>query len=92
VESTEFAKLRDHELEHLIAEFGRVANSLERQNKLSRRLLLGVIFGVGTALGASIIASLIIFVLSQFMRVVGLETVINSRSPLEQVIEQQVQQ
>jgi hypothetical protein len=55
-------------------------------------LLLGVIFGVGTALGASIIASLIIFVLSQFMRVVGLETFINSRSPLEQVIEQQVQQ
>ncbi|PIR47859.1 hypothetical protein COV06_00450 [Candidatus Uhrbacteria bacterium CG10_big_fil_rev_8_21_14_0_10_50_16] len=58
----------------LVKEVGRVASALEKQNSVKKRLLLGVVFGVGTAIGASIIASLIILILSQTLRVFGVDT------------------
>ncbi|MCR4278295.1 MAG: DUF5665 domain-containing protein [bacterium] len=51
----------------LAHEVHRVADVLERQNLLSRRFFMGLVLGLGTALGASIIATLAIFVLRVFI-------------------------
>ena len=47
----------------LAHEVHRVADVLEKQNNLGRRFFLGLVLGLGTALGASIIATLTLFVL-----------------------------
>lgn len=60
-------------LDHLASEVGRVADALEKQNLARRKLLMGVIFGVGTAIGASIIASIVIVLLSRTFSAFGLD-------------------
>jgi len=44
---------------------------LERMNSLKRRFLLGIVHGVGTAIGATIIAAIIIYFLIQGLQAVG---------------------
>ncbi|MBU0625323.1 hypothetical protein KKF05_03200 [Patescibacteria group bacterium] len=75
----------------LAEEVARVADVLEKQNKLSRRLFLGIVFGVGTAIGASIIASILILAFSRIMTAVGLDTLVDSNQ-LKNLVEHQLEQ
>lgn len=52
---------------NLAQEVHRVANALERQNSLGRRFLVGLILGLSTAIGASLVATLAIFLLRIFI-------------------------
>lgn len=61
-----------HEENRLADEISRVALAMERQNSLRRKFAMGVLFGVGTALGASVIASILVLIFSSFLRSVGL--------------------
>jgi len=61
-------------LNHLTKSIEHVAHILEQQNKPLKKFTMGVVFGVGTALGASIIASLIIFILLQILQATGIQT------------------
>lgn len=74
----------------------RVAAALESQNSLRRRFVTGVVFGVGTAVGASIIATLIIVGTAKILAPIGvdlLSEIRNARSVLEtQIMEQTPQQ
>lgn len=55
----------------------RVLNeTLQRQNNFGRRFLLGISFGLGTAVGASIIFSLVVVGAYQALLLVGLEGII----------------
>jgi len=68
----------------------RVADVLESQNRYRRRFLMGIVFGVGTAIGASIIASILVLWFSWLLQVVGLdETLLGDN--LTGVVEEQVQ-
>lgn len=52
----------------------RVARALEWQNSLKYKLLSGVIFGLGTAIGASIIASILLVASVRAMQTFGIDT------------------
>ncbi len=54
----------------------RVARTLEVQNSLKHKLLSGIVFGLGTAIGASIIASIVLFASVQALRSLGVDTTI----------------
>ena len=56
----------------------RLAQAMEKHVSFSRRFLLGMVSGVGTAIGATIIASVIIFILVQFLQSVGWQDMIDS--------------
>ncbi len=60
-------------LRGLSKELARVASALERQNSVKRRFFMGVVFGVGTAIGASLIASVIVLIMVRALSVVGLD-------------------
>ena len=51
----------------------RLNETLMRSNRLFHRFLMGIAFGLGTALGASIIATIVILVLVNFLQITGLE-------------------
>ena len=53
----------------------RVAAALEKQNSLRRRLVVGVVFGVGTAIGASVIATVIIVATAKLLAPIGVDLV-----------------
>ncbi len=69
---------------------GRLANALEKQNLYHRRFLNGLIFGVGTAIGASVIATLIIVTLSRVFSLVGIANFLDP-SFGQQVLEEQIE-
>ena len=62
----------------LAKEVHHLADVQERRNKFSRRFYSGVVFGLGTALGASIIAAVVLYILSKIFQTIGLETMIGS--------------
>ncbi|MBU1348553.1 hypothetical protein KJ781_00600 [Patescibacteria group bacterium] len=70
-------------------EVGRLAQATERQNNLRRRFFLGVFFGLGTALGASIIASVLVYGLRNVLSVIGLERALQSPQG-QQILEEQI--
>ncbi len=45
---------------------------LEKQNKLSRRFLFGLFFGIGTALGATSVGGITIYFISKILEAAGL--------------------
>lgn len=51
-----------------------VARTLEFQNSLRHKLLSGIVFGLGTAIGASIIASILLVASVRAMRTLGIDT------------------
>ena len=76
-------------LRGLAKEVSRVATALERQNSAKRRFLMGIVFGVGTAIGASIIASLIVILAVKALSVIGLDSV-SLGQDIGTTIEQQI--
>lgn len=52
----------------------RVARTLELQNSLKHKLLSGIVFGLGTAIGASIIASILLLASVRALRTLGVDT------------------
>lgn len=52
----------------------RAARTLEFQNSLKYKLLSGIVFGLGTAIGASIIASILLIASVRAMRSLGIDT------------------
>lgn len=54
----------------------RLAAAVEKQNELMHRLLSGIVLGVGTAVGASLIAGIVILALSRIFQTVGLEELV----------------
>jgi hypothetical protein len=77
-------------LASVTAELDRVAKALERQNSPRHRFAAGVIFGLGTAIGASIIATLLIGQLSRVLNLTGLD--LNDYYAARVVMERQIQQ
>ncbi|KPJ85371.1 hypothetical protein AMJ57_03320 [Parcubacteria bacterium SG8_24] len=76
-------------------QISRVADALEKQNSLRRRLLTGLIFGVGTAIGASVIATLIIIGAARLLAPIGIDFLSElreARGVLETQIESQTPQ
>jgi hypothetical protein len=63
----------ERKTDDLSANIGRVAKALEDQNKLTTRLFAGVMFGVGTAIGASVIATLIIITVAKLLAPIGID-------------------
>lgn len=75
----------------LSKETRRLADQAEKQNRISRRFLVGLVFGVGTAIGASVVATLIIFFLSQIISFFN-PNIISDPQELQQLLEQQIEQ
>jgi hypothetical protein len=59
--------------DNIAHQLGRVARALEREQMLWRKFLNGILLGLGTAIGASVIAGLVILLLSQLFKLFGLE-------------------
>ncbi|MBU1034448.1 MAG: hypothetical protein ABH861_00460 [Patescibacteria group bacterium] len=79
----------------LAEEVARVASALEKQNQAGRKLLMGLLFGIGTAVGASIVASIIVVLYSRTLMLFGLENLLptqTSATLLEQQIKLQTPQ
>lgn len=67
-------KTESVDLEDNIAhQLGRVARALERENLLWRKLANGILLGLGTAIGATVIAGIVLLILSQISRFFGFE-------------------
>lgn len=45
---------------------------LEKQNRLSRRFLFGLFFGIGTAIGATAVGGIAIYFISKMLEAAGL--------------------
>jgi len=73
----------------LAVELARVAKALERQNELRRRFMTGLVFGLGTAIGASIVASFLILAFTRILHAVGLDAVLIDQRAA-QVLENQL--
>ncbi len=54
----------------------RLGRALERQNSLGRRFLSGLVFGLGSVLGAAIFGALAVYVVTQILQSVGWESLI----------------
>ena len=63
-------KVPIYELAH---EVHRVADQMKRRSSIFRRFLLGIVFGLGTAIGASVIATLAILFLREFLHSLGID-------------------
>lgn len=57
----------------LMNEISRAATAIEKQNNAGAKFILGLAFGVGTAIGASIVASLILFGSAKVLQMVGFD-------------------
>lgn len=49
----------------------RLARAMERETSIGWRFLLGLVWGVGTAIGATIVATLLLFVLVKLFQSIG---------------------
>jgi len=54
-------------IERLTHQMPALTHALEKQNNWGRRFLMGVLVGVGSAMGAGIIATLLIFLFRQLL-------------------------
>ncbi len=64
----------------LATEVRKLTMVIEKQNRLRWRFLYGLFFGVGSAIGATVIAGLIIYFASQVLDVVGMSSIIDPAS------------
>jgi hypothetical protein len=51
----------------------RLTKMMRKQNSLSRRFLAGMVFGVGSAIGATVIAAALVIVLSRLLAPIGVD-------------------
>ena len=75
----------------LKSELEKLTKELKLQNSAKRRFFLGIVSGVGSALGATIVASLVIILLSQVIKTVDDLPILNSfmmTSSVDTVIQQ----
>ena len=92
---TKTQKKAQPDISDLSKEIGRVADALEKQNSFRRRLLTGITFGVGTAIGASVIATLIVIGTARLLAPIGIDFLSelrDARNVLETQIESQTPQ
>ncbi len=61
------------EIRNLSQEVASIAVTLRRQSKIGNRFLHGLVFGLGTALGASFVAGIAVVILSQLLSLTGVE-------------------
>ncbi len=61
------------ELTELTGALRDISSSLQKQTNFKRKFLMGLFFGVGTAIGASVIATLIIISLANILQGLGIE-------------------
>lgn len=64
----------------LTKQLKKMAEVQKKQNRLPRRFLVGLFFGLGTAIGASVIAAILIFIISQAIQAVGIDL---NEAPIE---------
>lgn len=57
----------------LTNEISRAVTTIEKQNNAGTKFILGLAFGVGTAIGASIVASLILLGSAKVLHLVGFD-------------------
>lgn len=57
----------------IAAELQHAASALEQQDQWKRRFLNGLFFGMGSAIGASLIATLVIFLVVRLLWVFGID-------------------
>ncbi len=70
-----------HDSDRLANEIARVANAMELQNSLRKKFLMGLLFGIGTALGASVIASILVLLFGQALQSFGIDpSVLDART------------
>jgi len=67
------AKKKSSHESSLASEVGRLARATEQQNVFWRRFLSGILFGIGTAIGASFIAALTIILLTRVLAALGID-------------------
>ena len=67
----EQAKEQPSEELHLAEEIKALREKLTRINSLKYRLLLGIVGGVGTAIGAGVIAAMLFVIISRIVGVLG---------------------
>jgi hypothetical protein len=58
--------------ERLAHEVSGVAGELKKQNSVWRKLLSGIMFGAGTAIGATVVAAIVILIFMQTLQALGL--------------------
>lgn len=56
----------------------RLADEVQKLNAMPRRFLLGIVQGVGTAIGATVIAALVVYILVQILQSIGLDGLISN--------------
>lgn len=61
------------EIRNLSQELASIAVTLRRQSKIGNRFIHGLVFGLGTALGASFVAGIAVVIISQLLSLTGLE-------------------
>lgn len=72
---------KKHDSDRLANEIARVANAMELQNSLRKKFLMGLLFGIGTALGASVIASILVLLFGQALQSFGIDpSVLDART------------
>lgn len=70
----------------------RLAQAMERQNSIGWRLLLGIVAGFGTAIGATIVASIVLYILIQLFQSIGWkDTVDEWKAEMRATISEEVQ-
>jgi hypothetical protein len=69
-------------LDRLTDELSAINRTLHQQNALRVKFFQGLALGLGSALGASIIAAAVILTLTQMLQALGLDIRIESPNPL----------
>lgn len=59
--------------ENLTRQVSRLADALEKQQSFKRKFFSGIVLGVGTAIGASMIATIVILSLNRILSFIGIE-------------------
>ncbi len=56
----------------LAKEVRRLTDIIQARGRLRRRFLSGLFFGVGSAIGATVVAGIIIYIIASILKVVGI--------------------
>lgn len=75
---------------HIAKELHRLTKVIERQTGLGRRFLLGLLFGLGTALGASVVATVVILFMRLVLGYFGVDDPLqntNAHSPFDRFLD-----
>lgn len=82
---------RSQEANALVEEMRRLRKSVDSSVNLRRTFMMGLVSGVGTAIGATVIASVVLVLGFRFLKAAGVEPLLQSLG-IDQAIEARVQQ